>query len=226
MALTHFWHLTLFVASVPIFVIQLLSVWPLSHKREVFYSLVGCCSSVSGVCACFTLLTTVLPLVTRLACVGTFSPVRKRCYMTSFSSHRHRLLQDTQVLYIFQTVCFLTLFKVMTCSLIGKSWAELFIAWSFCVTVWGTPMTWAASLGGFKLMHLFIAQSSSHRECCDLDPAPSAALANLSHKLGLRQHYSSTLCVARVHPLLVNIVNPSSHIALCGYPWKLRRQKF
>ena len=78
-------------------------------------------------------------------------------------------------------------------------------------------MTWAASLGGFKLMHLFIAQSSSHRECCDLDPAPSAALANLSHELGLRQHYSSTLCVPQVHPLLVNIVKPSSHIVETPY---------
>ena len=44
--------------------------------------------------------------------------------------------------------------------------------------VWAT-LDWGT--GGIKLMHLFIAQSSSHRECCDLDPAPS--MGNVSHKL-------------------------------------------
>ena len=119
MALTHFWHLTLFVASVPIFVIQLLSVWPLSHKREVFYSLVGCCSSVSGVCACFTLLTTALPLSRDSHVLAVFRPFANGAIWL-----RSRLTD---------TVCYRThrcciFFKQYASWLCSKSWLVVWLA--------------------------------------------------------------------------------------------------
>ena len=119
MALTHFWHLTLFVASVPIFVIQLLSVWPLSHKREVFYSLVGCCSSVSGVCACFTLLTTALPLSRDSHVLALFRPFANGAIWL-----RSRLT-DTGCYRTHRCCIFFKQFASWLCS---KSWLVVWLA--------------------------------------------------------------------------------------------------